>query len=271
MREIGVNLQRKNGPEIAEQIVLAAKAGFNCVFPLCQADSPLGEWRRLAEENGLRLETAHLPFGKMNDLWLEEEAGEAYLTELCRILDLCGEEGVPVAVVHTSIHTPPVPVTPRGLDRFCRLAAHAKDRGVRLAFENLEPQATLAAVLEAIPDYHGFCWDTGHNCCYTPQEDVVSRFGDRLLCVHLNDNRGVSRPGEIHFRDDLHLIPGDGVLNWDWVAEKLRGMPAVPLTMELKLAPDDAEPYRSYREMGFAAYLARAFAAASALRDKTDL
>ena len=267
MRELGINLWVKDPAAVPELLDLIAGAGFDLTFPTVRTGSPLGQWRREAEKRGLRMESVHFPFGKMNDLWLAEEAGAAFLAELKDLVDLSVSQGMRLAVVHTSIHTPPVPVTDLGKGRFAALCDYAEKRRLHLAFENLEPQQTLAAVLDGASPFHGFCWDSGHNACYTPQEDVTGRFGDRLMFVHLNDNRGVSRPGEIHFRDDLHLIPGDGILDWDWVTEKLRGMPAVPVTLELK-APAGAEAGSPPDRSVLRPFFERAFRVASSLRDK---
>ncbi|MBQ6946421.1 MAG: sugar phosphate isomerase/epimerase, partial [Clostridia bacterium] len=92
-------------------------------------------------------------------------------------------------------------------------------------------------VMAMLPSYHGFCWDCGHNLCYTPMEDMMAKYGDRLICTHIHDNRGVTRPGDIHYRDDLHLLPFDGNLDWEWFADKIKESKFDgPLTLELSLA-----------------------------------
>ena len=54
-------------------------------------------------------------------------------------------------------------------------------------------------------------------------EDLLGKFGDRLLVTHLNDNLGISRfSGETYWHDDLHLLPYDGIADWDDNIKRLR-------------------------------------------------
>ncbi|MEE1010519.1 MAG: hypothetical protein U0L11_00620, partial [Acutalibacteraceae bacterium] len=45
---------------------------------------------------------------------------------------------------------------------------------------------------------------------------------DRLICTHLNDNLGIRDfSGKITYIDDLHLLPFDGIHDWQSVAKRL--------------------------------------------------
>ena len=100
----------------------------------------------------------------------------------------------------------------------------------------------------------GFCWDCGHEGCFTPGRRYMPLFGDRLICTHIQDNEGI-------YNKDTHLIPFDGALDFGYVAEALRSAPEVPLTLELKRK---AVPYEGMSDED---YLARAAAAVKRLRD----
>lgn len=61
----------------------------------------------------------------------------------------------------------------------------------------------------------GFCWDSGHELCYNHGRDMLAQYGDRLLGTRLNDNLGVRDDGgQITFLDDLHLLPFEGIADW---------------------------------------------------------
>jgi len=69
----------------------------------------------------------------------------------------------------------------------------------------------------------GFCWDSGHELCYNHSQDLLRQLGDRLLVTHLNDNLGISRfDGKTYWTDDLHLLPYDGIADWDNNIARLR-------------------------------------------------
>ena len=85
----------------------------------------------------------------------------------------------------------------------------------------------------------GFCWDSGHECCYNPGWDFLKDYGDRLIMTHLNDNLGVEDPGgRLQSTDDLHLIPGDGIIDWKSAMQKLKASRRQEiLNLELKIRP----------------------------------
>lgn len=115
---------------------------------------------------------------------------------------------------------------------------HTEDLGIQVAFENLEGPEYLMALMERY-EKAAYCWDSGHERCYSPGWDFLSRFGDRLVMTHLNDNMGVTDPnGQLRGTDDLHLLPGDGVLDWAEVSEKLKAAKHQEiLNFELKIRP----------------------------------
>lgn len=69
----------------------------------------------------------------------------------------------------------------------------------------------------------GFCWDSGHEMCYNHSQDLLAKYGDRLVMTHLNDNLGISRfDGKTFWTDDLHLLPYDRIADWDDNIERLK-------------------------------------------------
>ena len=61
-----------------------------------------------------------------------------------------------------------------------------------------------------------FCWDCGHEACFTGGRQYMPLFGERLICTHIHDNDGV-------FNHDQHRLPFDGGgVNYDRFAEHIR-------------------------------------------------
>lgn len=59
------------------------------------------------------------------------------------------------------------------------------------------------------------CWDTGHaNLSGQNQYDGITKLGDKLIALHINDNFGGN--------NDLHLLPYEGQIPWDQVMNALR-------------------------------------------------
>lgn len=210
---------------ISEQLRLYKKVGFDGAFFVWSKDDPIHEWKAVADEIGLEIQSIHAPFGKIDALWRDdEEKANAALQEQIECVRACREINVPIMVVHTfkgfKDHTP----TEIGLKRFEILVDEATKCGVKIAFENTEGEEYLAALMERFKgnDTVGFCWDTGHEMCYNHSQDMLSLYGNRLIATHINDNLGIRDfEGNITYIDDLHLLPFDGIADWDDIARRL--------------------------------------------------
>ena len=141
---------------------------------------------------------------------------------------------------------------------------YAAQKGVKIAFENTEGEEYLAALMDAFrgEKHVGFCWDSGHEMCYNHSKDLLALYGDRLLGTHLNDNLGIRDfGGKITYIDDLHLLPFDGIADWDNIAARLdRCGFSGPLTFELNVM---SKPGRRdndiYRKLSPEEYIAECY------------
>lgn len=213
----------------------------------------------------MALQSIHAPFERTHLIWQENrEQGDAALDELCECIHVCEKFEAPIMVAHAFIgfteHTP----TERGLERFAKLVALAEKTEIKIAFENTEGEEYLSALMNIFRSSPavGFCWDSGHELCYNHSQDLLSLYGDRLLCTHLNDNLGIkSFNGDITWTDDLHLLLFDGIADWDNIAARLKrcGFKG-PLTFELNLfsKPERHENDR-YSGMDFEAYITECY------------
>ena len=249
MREIGINLGARKEMDLPTYCAFIRDLGFTRVFSGSTDPDKVRSQAEVVHAAGLRYDTLHAPFkGIMNAIWREGDEGEDTLRRLTACVDLCAEINAPIAVVHLSAGENAPPPTDMGRERFIRLVEHAAIKGVKIAFENQRKLANIAWTFEEFKDADrvGFCWDCGHEGCFTPGRRYMPLFGSRLICTHIHDNDGI-------FNSDRHLLPFDGCLDFDYVAEALRGAdPTVPLVLELKRK--DA----LYEEMSDEDYLIRA-------------
>ena len=225
-QKLGFSIGQSYGLSIPEAVRLVKNSGFDAVSPEWQADGSHLAYIEAARDCGLELQSLHAPFGKAKDMWgMDEEKGRAAVQELMDCLHDCAEHGIPVMVAHTYIgfhdHTP----TPEGLKRYAEVVLEAQKCGVKIALENTEGEEYLHALMAHFADHEavGFCWDSGHEMCYNHSQDLLACYGDRLMITHLNDNLGIRDfEGEITWLDDLHLLPFDGIADWDDAAQRLK-------------------------------------------------
>ena len=114
--------------------------------------------------------------------------------------------------------------------------AHAEEKNVRVAFENLRRLGNFAYMMDryAKRAHVGFCYDCGHEHCYTATVDMMDVAGERLLCTHIHDNHGRDKARPFESDRDEHLLPFDGTVAFGQVKGKLdeygyKG----PLTLEV--------------------------------------
>lgn len=249
-----------------EQVKLFKKTGFEgFAIDMSGRNVDPAPLAKLAKEENMFVEYIHAPFNKSDNMWMAGEIGEIVVNELLEHLEVCAEHEIPIMVAHTFIgfDSDNIP-TEIGIERYGMLAKRADELGVKLALENTEGEEYLFALMDAFKGEKsvGFCWDTGHELCYNRGRDLMAMYGERLLVTHLNDNLGVKDyEGRITFIDDLHLLPFDGISDWNSIAEKLAkcGFEG-PLTFELNTR---SKPGRhendKYSDMPIERYIAEAY------------
>ena len=262
MRQIGINLESIGGLTSAEYAARVKALGFDTIFT--GVKRTLDEQAALADifsANGLIYETIHAPFGHINDIWREGEDGDRMLDELLFSVDACVASGAPILVVHLSSGVKAPSITDIGRGRFDRLIKHAESKGVTLAFENQRKLGNIGWVFDEYEncDTVRFCWDCGHEACFTFGREYMPLFGKKLVCTHIHDNSA-------EFNADQHLIPFDGKIDFSRFAEHIRNSGYTgPLTLEVI-------PSNSNRYVGVCAddYLQKAANAIKKLRLMVD-
>ena len=257
MHKIGIMLDPTVEPRLF--VTKMKEQGFAASFTELFDDEKLLQVADLFAKEGIDYDEIHSPFGHINDIWLAGEDGDQMYRELAHTVDMCEATGVSATVVHLSSGNTPPPMSDVGLLRYDRLINHAAKKGVRIAFENIRKLYNVAYMMEMYPNDPtvGFCWDVGHEHCYTRSWEFVPLFGKRMICNHIHDNDGVQDK-------DQHLIPFAGSVNYARVAEHFRNSGFEgPLMLEVSL--DSARG-----NMDLDTYMRRNAEAAKRLRTLVD-
>lgn len=209
--ELGIGVF--GGTNIEEQVKYFKKFGVLGTF-IGSENANFEMAIQLFKENGIICEALHAPFDKINDMWGEDEvAAKKMIDRLKDSVDKCEKYRIPVSVVHLSSGRPMPEINERGVSRFEEVFDYANKKGVIIALENLRYKENNVFFMEKYETL-GFCWDNGHEYCYTKGIKFMELFGDRLCALHIHDNR-------CETDTDDHFLPFDGNIDFEEVAKAI--------------------------------------------------
>lgn len=230
MRELAIAIQNENERVgIKETIYSIKNAGFKKVFVQWYDkdwDVSQLEQVKLCKDLGLEILFAHLGYQNINAIWEEGIEGENLVERYKKDIESCKDNGIPMVVMHLTSGKEAKMYNILGLNRIKKIVAYAKQNNIKVAFENTKIKGYLEYVLGNIKeDNVGICFDVGHYHVHFNDEFHFEFFKDRILAVHLHDNDK---------SDDLHLLPFDGMIDWENVIQKLKTCNYEgPITLEL--------------------------------------
>jgi len=170
------------------------------------------EYPQIVRDFGLFLEYAHAPYTNANLLWDQYLCIDSEI-EYKKAIDYCAKHQIPILVFHLVQGKKISDVTEYGIKTLKVLVEYAKDSNVHLAAENTMQDQVLERTLAIITDKSfGLCFDSSHrNLERRNNYELLTNNQDRLMCIHLSDNLGIS---------DDHYIPYTGSIDWSRFIEK---------------------------------------------------
>jgi L-ribulose-5-phosphate 3-epimerase len=237
-----------------ERFKLIKSSGFDGVFlgwsdEYIDIDGDKTRHPDLARREGLFIENIHTPFSQVNQLWCDNLEGENYIKQLYNSVNDCAIFEIPTAVVHLTSGNIPPSFNQIGLDRIKRLVELAERKNINIALENLRKTEYLDFVFPNIQSNKlGFCFDSGHENCYSKCTNLLEKYGSKLMAMHLHDNDGI---------EDLHQLPFEGNINWNRVIKQINktkysGAIALEVTNEFSSKYKNISP-EEYLKLAYAA------------------
>lgn len=218
MKELAVAIQNENEKvSIIETINSINNAGFKNVFVQWYDENwehSQEEQVKICKELGFNIIFAHLGYQNINSIWEEGIDGDNLVERYKKDIKACHKYGIPMVVMHLTSKKKAPMYGEIGLNRIKKIVEYAKELNMKVAFENTKIKGYLEYVLENIKDDNvGICFDAGHYHVHFDDEFNFEFFKDRIFAVHLHDNDK---------SDDLHLLPFDGTIDWNYVMKKLK-------------------------------------------------
>ena len=190
MEKLGFSLQSSYGIPMPQVIDMLADTGFCAVSPVWQRGENLSEILQQVKARNLTIQSLHGPLRGLPAMWQHDpEIARPILEDMLQSAADCAAAEIPILVVHSWTG---LDYTFRKedlcFDHFDKLVQQAQRDGICIAFENLEGPEYLEALMERYVGCSavGFCWDSGHEQCFTPRQDFLQHYGNRLMMTHLN-------------------------------------------------------------------------------------
>lgn len=265
-QKLGMSIDNHYLIPTTEIIKILKATGFDAISPEWEKNVNLEAISDTADKCDMVLQSLHAPYVRSADMWSKDKnVSELAVAELLASLEDCHRYNIPILVVHTWIGFENIPEpTDEGFENYNKLVDKAHKYGTKIAFENTEGDEHLFALMQYFENNPtvGFCWDSGHEMCYNHSEDLLKKYGNKLIITHLNDNLGISRfDGKTYWTDDLHLLPFDGIADWDYNIKRLKKS-TIPefLNFELNIISKPGRHENDcYADMSYEQYFAEAY------------
>ena len=247
------NLSEK---EQLEKFALHELDGF---FAIYKDYEQVANLKELALKKGLFFQSIHAKHHPMRELWFDGDNTDYIVNDLKECIVSASAVGVDRVVMHLYTGFDNGKPTTAGIKRVGELLELAQRKGVYICFENLQCPIFLDEVLTEYRDceYARMCYDTGHENCYHTHA-VVDKHKDKISALHINDNMGLrSKDKTFTTKDDLHLLPFDGNVDFDRVVNIIKSVNMQnELTFEFKFSNDSL--IDKYKAISFDEYLSLA-------------
>jgi len=239
--EIGISTGILYKNDLIESLPLIKEAGFDNI-EVWAGIGREGKWvhydyhnwdytRRLKDKLkklGLRVVSLHSPFSEDLDISrVEEDKRDFAISEIEKAIDVLEFLEGNILVFHPSTAPSHFDNLVQKMYRLSQakksiseILKYCQDKPIRLALENQLPHILcgysvdlLKLVWEINSQKLGICFDTSHanlaeNIC-----EVIKKFKDWVINLHVSDNLGSS---------DDHNIPGKGSINWQIFVNTLK-------------------------------------------------
>lgn len=182
----------------------------------------IGNQIKIFKKYDLKHSSLHMRY-KAEDLpkfWQQGKAGDKLVGTIIKDIKLAKKFGFTCVVVHLKGEYSSI-----GMQRLNKVLKVCEKYNVDIAVENLNNKELFLRVMDTVvhPNLK-FCYDSGHHNVWMKDVDILEKYGNKLVALHLHSNMGDK---------DAHTLPRFGNVDWDYIAKRLAKLPQVNLDYEL--------------------------------------
>lgn len=216
---------------IEEQVKAIKNAGFDCVMTNADPkmdleNGTIKQQVELFKKYGLKLSSLHMGYNRddLPHFWYDNKIGKQLEKNLIKDVKLAKKYGFTCVVVH--LRGEPNEVGYCRLKRVLKVCEKVK---IPLAIENIGNQHCFEKTFQNVKsNFLKFCFDSGHNHAFENDQDIIGKYGKKLIALHLHDNLGAT-PKDKNLKGltckkqslDMHTLNKYGNIDWNNIAKKL--------------------------------------------------
>lgn len=221
-RKLGIVAESIAEEDSVQTLDRIAAAGFETTFTgRCDLES-VEKLAKKAQKLGLDIEFIHAPFAGINAMWRSGNEYETVYAGMIEAIDSAAATGINAVVAHISSGWNAPEICDLGLKRYDDLVEYAAKKNVIVAFENLRKVGNVSYFADRYEKAENvkFCYDCGHEHCYTETVCFPDIFRGRMIFTHIHDNLGRDKANPMG-DPDMHVLPFDGNVDYARMMRKL--------------------------------------------------
>ncbi len=208
---------------------------------------------KMVEKAGLALDSIHLPYLEINDIWQEDnrKISEIYQNYLQEIASSGGK----LCVLHLQNEWYEPETLEPGYRFVQSMVTLAEQLKIKIALENTHHTHLLSEALRLFPSRNlGMCYDSSHDFYQTEtQGELLKKHSERLFCLHLSDTDG---------QEDRHWTLGPGIVDLGMLKNEFRSV-GYQGVRTLEVIANERQ-----KELGAEGFLAEAYQSLDLLKRK---
>jgi L-ribulose-5-phosphate 3-epimerase len=174
--------------------------------------------KKICAKYDIIVDSIHAPFGKQRDISsLDDSIRLNAIDAVKNAIDACKAIGCKILIIHLNSTLPDDELedrTKKAKQSLAQLIPYAKDNKVNIAIENLDDADSVSLFEDILSIYKdenfGVCYDSSHANLVPDPFDILKRYPNRIIALHISDNRGTS---------DDHILPYEGSIDWNEFAK----------------------------------------------------
>lgn len=217
---------------LGERLKMIKESGFDSTCLWWEDETypkliKVDEMPTIVRKNGLFIDNIHCPYIGINNIWsINTKERNIEIKKYKGYIDACKMHNIDRMVMHVTDEGVQITDKSIGIESIIEINKYARNNNIKVAIENTRDVDIINLLLETIPSNNlGLCYDSSHDWLMGQSKGaILEKWQERLFVTHLSDN---------DMSGDLHWIPMDGKVDWNYIMPIVKQTKIENVTLEL--------------------------------------